>query len=105
MTEVIADEFVAFPGVRVIRSTATAVFCTIGDKSIWLPRGHIRGKPSRKGDRGTLLVRYRIALDRDLVSAPDPLRTDAAPTAPLSALREEDCAPQAEGQERSPRGY
>ena len=39
-----ADTLVAFPDVRVLRSTAPALLCRIGEKGVWLPRGHISGK-------------------------------------------------------------
>jgi hypothetical protein len=38
------DELVAFANVRVIRSTAPALFCGIGAKRVWLPRRQISGR-------------------------------------------------------------
>jgi hypothetical protein len=61
-----ADELVAYPHVRVLKSSAGALYCLIGDKRIWLPREHIKGRLWSRGDVGTLLVRRWIALDRHL---------------------------------------
>jgi len=68
-----ADDFVTFAHVRVVRTTAPALFCAIGDKRVWLPRTHIKGNLWCRGDRGTLLVRRWVALDRHLAipNAPD----------------------------------
>ena len=62
-----AEDLVAFQDVRVIRSTAPALLCRIGDRSIWLPRGHISGKLWCTGDRGKLFVRRWVARDRRLM--------------------------------------
>ena len=62
-----AEGLVAFQDVRVIRSTAPALLCQIGDRSVWLPRGHISGKLWCRGDRGTLLIRRWIACERRLI--------------------------------------
>jgi len=62
-----ADALVAFPDVRVLRSTAPALLCRIGEKSVWLPRGHISGKLWCTGDRGKLFVRRWVARDRQLI--------------------------------------
>ena len=62
-----ADDLVAFEDVRVIRSTAPALLCRIGDRSVWLPRGHISGKLWCIGDRGKLLIRRWVARDRHLI--------------------------------------
>jgi hypothetical protein len=61
------DELVAFDDVRVIRSTAPALLCRIGGRSVWLPRGHISGKLWCVGDRGRLFIRRWIARDRHLI--------------------------------------
>ena len=61
-----ADELLSFTGVRVLRATAGALRCLIGDKRVWLPRQHIKGALLCRGDSGTLLVRRWIALDRRL---------------------------------------
>ena len=61
-----ADDLVAFHGVRIIRSTAPALFCAIASKRVWLPREHIKGKLWNRGDSGTLMVRRWIAADRHL---------------------------------------
>jgi hypothetical protein len=66
MTPHEADELVAFERVRVVRSTAAALQCAIGDKRVWLPREHVKGRLWSRGDCGTLLVRRWIALDRQL---------------------------------------
>ena len=71
-----ADDLVAFRDVRIIRSTAPALLCAIGEKRVWLPRGHISGKLWCTGDRGTLFIRRWVARDRRLI---DPHGTDAAP--------------------------
>ena len=62
-----AEDLVAFPDVRVIRSTAPALLCRIGDRSVWLPRGHISGKLWCTGDRGKLFIRRWVARDRELL--------------------------------------
>ena len=69
MLEDHADDLVPFARVRVIRTTATALFCAIGDKRVWLPRQHIRGNLLCRGDCGTLLIRRWVALDRHLSGA------------------------------------
>src|SRR5947209_7069756 len=62
-----ADDLVLFRDVRVIRSTAPALLCRIGEKSVWLPRGHISGKLWCVGDRGKLFIRRWVARDRELL--------------------------------------
>src|SRR5262249_40002319 len=62
-----ADELVPFQDVRVIRSTAPALLCRVGEKSVWLPREHIRGKLWCVGDRGQLFIRRWVARDRQLI--------------------------------------
>ena len=64
-----ADDLVPFQDVRVIRSTAPALLCRIGEKSVWLPRWHISGKLWRTGDRGKLFIRRWVARDRNLIDA------------------------------------
>ena len=59
-----ADDLVPFQDVRVIRSTAPALLCRIGEKSVWLPRGHISGRLWSTGDRGKLFIRHWVARDR-----------------------------------------
>ena len=73
------DDLVPFLDVRVIRSTAPALLCQIGDKSVWLPRGHISGRLWCAGDRGKLFIRRWVVRDRHLtdlhgvaVAAPAP---------------------------------
>jgi hypothetical protein len=61
------DDLVAFLDVRVIKSTAPALFCRIGERSVWLPRGHISGRLWCTGDRGKLFVRRWVARDRRLI--------------------------------------
>jgi len=61
------DDLVPFLDVRVIRSTAPALLCRIGDKSVWLPRGHISGRLWCAGDRGKLFIRRWVARDRHLI--------------------------------------
>jgi len=65
-----ADDLVRFRNVTVISSTATALFCGVGGKSVWLPRRHISGRLSCMGDRGTLLIRRWVAHDRSLLRPP-----------------------------------
>lgn len=65
-----ADDLVLFQDVRVIRSTAPALLCQIGGKSVWLPRWHIAGKLWCVGDRGKLFIRRWVALDRHLIPPP-----------------------------------
>lgn len=60
------DDLVAFHAVRVVRTTATALLCAIGERTVWLPREHVTGRLFSRGDRGTLLVRRWVALDRRL---------------------------------------
>ena len=62
-----ADDLVPFLDVRVIRSTAPALLCRIGDRSVWLPRRHISGKLWCTGDRGKLFIRRWLARDRELI--------------------------------------
>jgi hypothetical protein len=71
------DDLVTFRNVTVISSTATALFCGIGGRSVWLPRRHVSGRLWCMGDRGTLRVRRWVARDRRLLRAP---RTAAVPT-------------------------
>ena len=68
MTVENTDDLVLFQAVRVIRSTAAALLCRIGDRSVWLPRGHIRGKLWCAGDRGKLFIRRWVARDRQLIA-------------------------------------
>ena len=63
-----ADDLVPFQDVRVIKSTGPALLCRIGDRSVWLPRGHIRGKLWCAGDRGKLFIRRWVARDRQLIA-------------------------------------
>ena len=67
MVEDDADDLVPFQDVRVIRSTAPALFCRVGGKRVWLPRGHISGRLWCPGDRGKLSIRRWIARDRRLI--------------------------------------
>lgn len=60
--------FVPFRHVRIISAAASALFCAIADKRVWLPREHVKGRLWSRGDRGTLLVRRWIALDRQLIA-------------------------------------
>ena len=64
-----ADDLVPFQDVRVIRSTAPALLCRIGEKNVWLPRVHISGKLWCTGDRGKLFIRRWVARDRNLIDA------------------------------------
>ena len=62
-----ADDLVPFQDVRVLRSTAPALLCRIGERSVWLPRGHISGRLWCAGDRGKLFIRRWVARDRHLI--------------------------------------
>jgi hypothetical protein len=64
------DDLVLFQDVRIISSTAPALLCRIGARSVWLPRRHITGKLWCAGDRGKLFIRRWVARDRHLI---DPL--------------------------------
>ena len=77
-----ADDLVPFQDVRVIRSTAPALLCRIGEKNVWLPRGHISGRLWSTGDRGKLFIRRWVARDRHLI---DLLGTAVGP--PVSSFR------------------
>ena len=60
------DDLVPFLDVSVLRSTAPALLCQIGDRAVWLPRGHISGKLWCAGDRGKLFIRRWVVRDRQL---------------------------------------
>ncbi len=81
-----ADELLSFTGVRVLRATAGALRCLIGDKRVWLPRQHIKGALLCRGDSGTLLVRRWIALDRRL-AIPGSLRLLCQPVSQVHRMR------------------
>jgi hypothetical protein len=61
------DDLVPFQDVRVISSTAPALLCRIGARSVWLPRRHVSGKLWCAGDRGKLFIRRWVARDRQLI--------------------------------------
>jgi len=73
------DEFIAFQNVRVVRSTAPALLCSIDGRELWLPRMHVAGKLWCAGDRGKLLVRRWVARDRQLIT---PLEHALPPSVP-----------------------
>ncbi len=75
-----ADDLVRFEDVMVIRSTAPALLCRIGEKSVWLPRGHISGKLWCTGDRGRLFIRRWVARDRQLLGAQGAALRSAVPS-------------------------
>jgi hypothetical protein len=80
------DDLVPFQDVTVIRSTAPALLCAIGNQRVWLLRSQISGKLWCTGDRGKLLVRRSVAYDQHLLhpQVPTPgTRPLAAPTATL----------------------
>src|SRR2546427_712455 len=81
-----ADELVPFEDVSIIRSTAPALLCQIGEKSVWLPRGHISGKLWRAGDRGKLFIRRWVARDRHLIDLHGAAITSLAPSISRSRL-------------------
>jgi hypothetical protein len=61
------DDAALFGDVSVIRSTPPALFCRIGEKSVWLQRAHISGKLWCTGDRGKLFIRRWVARDQQLI--------------------------------------
>jgi hypothetical protein len=75
-----ADDLVAFQDVRVVRSTAPALLCRIGDRNVWLPRGHISGKLWNTGDRGKLFIRRWVARERLLIDLHGAVITPSAPS-------------------------
>jgi len=82
-----ADDLVLFADVSVIRSTAPALLCQIGEKSVWLPRGHISGKLWCTGDRGKLFIRRWIARDRNLLGPNGEPIASLAPSLRLHLVR------------------
>ena len=62
-----SDDLVLFEDVRLVKSTAPALLCRIGKRTVWLPRNHISGKLRRRGDRGQLFIRRWVARDRHLI--------------------------------------
>ena len=81
-----ADDLVPFQDVRVVRSTAPALLCRIGDKNVWLPRSHISGKLWCTGDRGKLFIRRWVARDRNLIGPRGAAIVFAEPSVVGSAL-------------------
>jgi hypothetical protein len=77
-----ADALVLFQAVRVIRATASALLCRIGERSVWLPRGHISGRLWCTGDRGKLLIRRWVARDRQLIDPDGAAIASPAPSIP-----------------------
>jgi hypothetical protein len=84
MPEDDADDLVAFRQVRVIETTAQALFCAIDGQRVWLPRNHIKGRLICRGDCGPLLIRRWVALDRHLTGEQ---RRDEIPTVEPSVMR------------------
>jgi hypothetical protein len=68
-----ANELLAFERVRVLNVASGALHCLIGDKRVWLPREHIKGRLWCRNDSGTLLIRRWVALDRNLALPAAPL--------------------------------
>ena len=64
-----SDDLVPFEDVRVIRSTAPALLCRIGERNVWLSRWHVSGKLWCTGDRGKLFIRRWVARERELIDA------------------------------------
>jgi hypothetical protein len=77
-----ADDLVPFQDVRVIRSTAPALLCRIGERNVWLPRGHISGRLWCTGDRGKLFIRRWVARDRHLIDLLGAVIQSPAPSPP-----------------------
>jgi hypothetical protein len=63
----VTDDLVPFLEVGISRSTAPALLCRIGDRSVWLPRRHLSGTLWCTGDRGKLVIRRWLARDRALI--------------------------------------
>ena len=82
-----ADDLVAFHDVTVIRSTVPALLCRIGDRSVWLPRGHVSGKLWCTGDRGKLFIRRWVARDRHLIDLHGAAIPSPAPPPPIARSR------------------
>ena len=78
-----ADDLVPFPDVRVMETSAPALLCRIGNRTVWLPRRHISGKLWCGGDRGKLFVRRWLARDLQLI---DQRGEPISPLAPSIAL-------------------
>jgi hypothetical protein len=60
------DDLVPFRDVLVLRSTAPALFCRIGERRLWLLRSQVSGKLWQAGDRGRLFVRRSVVVDQGL---------------------------------------
>jgi hypothetical protein len=75
-----ADDLAPFLEVGIIRPTAPALLCRIGDRSVWLPRRHLSGKLGRTGDRGKLFIRRWLARDRELIDRHGVALSSLAPT-------------------------
>jgi hypothetical protein len=73
------DDLVPFQDVRVIRSSAPALLCRVGERCVWLPRGHISGKLWCTGDRGKLFIRRWVARDRQLIDPNGEVITSPTP--------------------------
>jgi len=89
-----ADDLVPFQDVKVIRSTAPALLCRIGGKSVWLPRGHVSGKLWCTGDRGKLFIRRWVARERNLIDEQGAAIASSTPSlsrlpVPLHLVRED----------------
>lgn len=95
-----ADDLVVFEDVRVVRSVTQALLCRIGERNVWLPRGHISGRLWCVGDRGKLFVRRWVARDRHLLEptgVPAPLPSPEH-SRPLHLVRRKrDGSPAGEG--------
>jgi hypothetical protein len=91
------DDLVAFQDVRIVKSTAPAMLCRIGDRTVWLPREHISGKLWCTGDRGKLFIRRWVARDRQLFDpAASPLLASVSPSSLRARLHVIRRQPEAE---------
>jgi len=61
-----ADDLVPFLDVIVVKATASALFCRIGKRSVWLSRALVSGKLWHTGDRGRLFLRRSVVVDHGL---------------------------------------
>jgi hypothetical protein len=85
------DELIRFPDVHVIRATAPAMLCAIGEKRVWISRRHVSGKLWCAGDRGALFLRRSLARELDLIP---PARTaDVVPIGPTARHRPKPARP------------
>lgn len=76
------DDLVPLLDVRIVRASAPALLCRIGEKTVWLPRDQVSGKLWCTGDRGKLFVRRRIARKLHLIDLHGAAILSLAPSPP-----------------------